>query len=252
MDNQSNYYLSIDPIIVKNLSYDDYIDFYKKLIKEVKFHNNLYYNNSQSSITDSEYDKLFDLLLYCEKIYPEYIIENSSTQTLSDQLDIQTEFAKASHDSPLLSLQKAYTSQDLQDWDESNQKLLQKMWRSDNITYIIEPKYDGISVELIYIDGIFSQAITRWDGMVGEDITANVTTIPSVPHKLNWIHIGKMRFRGEIMMTKTEFERINQDRAKNWEALFANPRNAASGTAKQLDPNVTASRNLICYVYEEL
>ena len=252
----TEYYLNFDRNELKSMSDDIYMDFYRWLIKEVKHHNYLYYSQNQSLITDFEYDRLFDLLVYCENIYIDKVLSDSPTQSLNDQLDIQTEFSKANHDTPLLSLQKAYTAEDLQDRNDSNIKNLIKMWlKSENTTdieYIIEPKYDGISIELIYIDGIFVQAITRWDGQVGEDITINVMTIPSVPKELLGKHLGKRRFRGEIMMTKTEFERINKERWAIGELLFANPRNAASGSVKQLDPNVTASRNLICYVYEEL
>lgn len=252
MSDQNNYYLNFDISLIKNMSHDEYIYFYHELIKLVKYHNDLYYNKSLPQITDSEYDKLFDMLVFCETNFHEDISQDSPTQNLSDQLDIQTEFVKADHDTPLLSLQKAYSREDLLDRDESNQKNLLKMWESDNTTYIIEPKYDWISVELIYIDGILTQAITRWDGIVGEDITANVKTIKNIPKILNGDQKGKMRFRWEILMTKSEFEKINEERAKVGEQLFANPRNAASGTAKQLDPNVTAKRNLICFVYEEL
>ena len=262
INEQTEYYLNFDHNEVKSMSDYIYMDFYKWLIKEIKQHNYLYYTQNQSVVTDAEYDKLFDLLVYCENIYADKVLSDSPTQSLSDQLDIQTEFSKASHDTALLSLQKAYTAEDLQDRNDSNVKNLIKMWleldKSDNfaniydLEYTIEPKYDGISVELIYIDGVFVQAITRWDGLIWEDITINVMTIPTVPKKLNDDSIWKRRFRGEIMMTKSEFDRVNQQRSVNWEALFANPRNAASGTAKQLDPNVTASRNLICYVYEEL
>lgn len=253
---KTEYYLSFDKNLLSAMSDDEYMIFYKWLIDEIRHHNYLYYSQDQSIITDAEYDKLFDLLAYCEVLYKEKILSDSPTQSLSDQLNIQTEFSKANHDTPLLSLQKAYTAEDLNDRNDSNIKNLIKMWlESENTTdieYIIEPKYDGISIELIYIDGTFVQAVTRWDGQVGEDITINVMTIPSVPKKLLGEHIGKRRFRGEIMMTKTEFERINEERWVLGELLFANPRNAASGSVKQLDPNVTARRNLICYVYEEL
>lgn len=251
----TEYFLNFKSNDLDNFNKPQLEEFYKWLIDIIKYHNNLYYNQDSSIITDWEYDKLFDLLLYFENLHPDLLSPNSPTQSIQDQFDTQTEFAKAQHDTPLLSLQKSYDEAGLLDRDESNTKTLAKLWilwPDQNIQYLIEPKFDWVSVELIYIDGVFTQAITRWDGSIWEDITINVMTIPSIPRKLIWNHTGKKRFRWEIMMTKTEFDRINLEKASNWEALFANPRNAASWSVKQLDPNITASRNLICYIYEEL
>lgn len=120
------------------------------------------------------------------------------------------------------------------------------------VAYTCEPKYDGISIELVYEHGQFVQAITRGDGYIGEDITENVRTLLSVPFYLQDKSIASLRLRGEIVMTKKAFERVNKEREQNAESLFANPRNATSGSLRQLDTSVTAKRGLICYVYEIL
>lgn len=120
------------------------------------------------------------------------------------------------------------------------------------MTYTCEPKYDGISIELIYRNGEFAQAITRGDGYVGEDITANVKTILSVPFFLKDKTTPLLRVRGEIVMTKKGFARVNDERQANGDALFANARNATSGSLRQLDTSITAKRGLVCYVYDIL
>jgi DNA ligase (NAD+) len=224
---------------------------YLNLIQIIAHHNDLYYNQSTSEISDAEYDRLFDDLKKIEALHPEWIVATSPTQWLQSQSSKQSEFRKASHRKPLLSLDNTYNAEDIQDWHESISRLLSKTWRDgNNLNFLIEPKYDGISVELIYKEGRFVQAITRGDGMTGEDITANIQVISSVPKTIPYQE--ELHLRGEIVMPKSAFERLNAERAKAWELLFANPRNAASGSIKQLDTAITATRGLMCYVYDIL
>lgn len=224
---------------------------YQELIQLINYHNNLYYNQSINEISDAEYDNLFAMLKDLETAHPERISPESPTQRLSNQSTKQSEFKKAEHHNPLLSLDNTYNAEDILDRHESISRMLNKTgWDTHGISFLVEPKYDGISVELIYKNGQFAQAITRWDGIIWEDITANVATIASVPKTIPYLE--EIHFRGEIVMPKSVFERLNVERAKNNEPLFANPRNAASGSIKQLDTSITASRWLVCYVYEIL
>ena len=224
---------------------------YKELTDELIYHNDLYYNQSHTEITDEEYDNKFQLLVSTENLHPEWITPNSPSQKLVGQNSKQKEFQKAVHQKPLLSLENTYNAEDIKDWYGSIERVLQKMTEgTSSIGFSLEPKYDGISVELIYKQWKFVQAITRWDGMSGDDITANVMTINSVPKIIPYQE--ELHLRGEIVMPKSVFEKLNEERAKAGEALFANPRNAASGSIKQLDTSVTASRKLLCYVYDVL
>lgn len=223
---------------------------YQNLIQTIQYHNNLYYNQSTSEISDMEYDRLFAELKNIETLHPEWIDPNSPAQTLQSQSIVQSEFKKAKHSTPLLSLENTYNAEDIQDRNESITRTLSKWWFSTDLQFTIEPKYDGISVELIYKNGVFHQAITRWDGIIWEDISANVRVIAWVPKTIP--HTQEIHLRGEIVMPKSAFEKINAERATSWEPLFANPRNAASWSIKQLDTSVTAKRGLVCYVYDVL
>lgn len=230
-----------------NFTQTDYLD----LIDKILYYNDLYYNQSISEISDEEYDRLFGLLQEMETLHPEWIISSSPTQGLYSQLGKQSEFRKANHKKPLLSLDNTYNAEDIQDRYESIMRLLGKAGQAtDMMEFLIEPKYDGISVELVYKEGKFTQAITRGDGYVGEDITANAMVIDSIPKTIPYM--DELHLRGEIVMPKSAFEKLNNLKTVAWEPLFANPRNAASGSIKQLDPNITATRGLVCYVYDVL
>lgn len=247
---------------------------YMTLIELIGYHNWLYYISSQPIIADGQYDMLYKYIVELEKAYPEIIRTDSPTQRLTNQL--QDSFSQAQHIVPLLSLENSYNAQDLGDWNESLQKMIGKLQSaSENDTdtqehaeesswieetestpsysFICQPKYDGISVELVYEHGVLTKAITRGDGYVWEDITANARTIFSIPTILKaWESISILRVRGEIIMSKKSLERLNTERTANGETLFANVRNAASGSLRQLDTTVTAKRGLTCYVYEIL
>lgn len=234
---------------IANLTEEEFSRIYEDLITLIGQHNKLYYIDSAPVVSDSQYDELFAYLRAAEEIFPHLVRSDSPTQRLTYQL--QDNFAQAEHVVPLLSLENSYNAEDLKDWDESLQKLVTKSQTTEVITYTAEPKYDGISIELIYEKGQFTQAITRGDGYIGEDITENVKTILSVPYYLQ-DKSHSLRIRGEIVMTKKAFERVNKERGEAGEALFANPRNATSGSLRQLDTGVTAKRGLICYVYQIL
>ena len=222
---------------------------YESLIEIIGYHNWLYYIKSQTIIADSQYDALFAYLKEIETLQPEMILPDSPTQKLTYQL--QDEFLQAQHHIPLLSLENSYNAQDLADWNDSLQKLLAKE-EITQYSYICQPKYDGISIELVYQNGAFTQAITRGDWYVWEDITQNIKTLFSIPMVLKAPNIASLRVRWEIVMSKKALERLNEEREKEGEAIFANVRNAASGSLRQLDTSVTAKRGLTCYVYEIL
>ena len=236
------------PNVISISDSDELHKLYTDLIDCLVDHNHQYYVESSPIISDKEYDDLFAYLKKIEELHPEIISSNSPTQSLVGQ--VSDGFEQAKHTIKLASLENTYNAEDLIDRDERIRKILEKEWLSDNLTYIIEPKFDGISVELIYKDGKFHQAITRGDGRVWEDITTNVKTIKNIPQKLkNPVDIA---VRGEIMMPKSVWKDINKEREENGEIPFANTRNAASGSIKLLDSKEVAKRWLVCYVYDTL
>ena len=221
---------------------------YQDLIDCLWDHNHLYYIDSAPIISDFEYDQLFAYLKKIEEDFPYLISWNSPTQKLVNQ--IQDWFNKWTHKAPLLSLENSYNATDLIERAERAKKVWEKEWIDTNFRYLVEPKFDWLSIELIYEDWIFVQGITRWDWYIWEDVTANVKTIKSIPQKLKiqipWI----CSFRWEVLIWKDELEKINKERESKWETAYANTRNLASGSLKQLDPNITAQRNLLCCTYE--
>ncbi len=171
--------------------------------------------------------------------HPEHLLRESPSQRVGDvPLDA---FTKAPHRSRMWSLEDIFNSTDLEKWLERVKKL------ADNVSYYCEPKYDGASLNLLYDKGELVQAITRGDGSVGEDVTQNAKTIRSIPLMISYQ--DAIEIRGEVVIFKDEFERINVDRAKDGDALFANPRNASAGSLRQLDSKVTAKRNLVFLPY---
>ena len=231
----------VSDIPVKELS-----DFYIQLIDCLVDHNHQYYIEDKPIISDKEYDDLFSYLKKIEETHPEIITSNSPTQGLIGQ--VSEWFQQAKHMTKLMSLENTYNAEDLHDWEERIQKFLNKM--DGTATYSVEPKFDGLSVELVYEKWIFKQAITRWDGRVGEDITVNMKTIKNIPQRLKYpIDIS---VRGEILMPKSVRKDINKEREEDWETPFANTRNAAAGSIKLLDSAEVARRWLVCYVYDIL
>ena len=198
-----------------------------------------YYVNDNPSITDQEYDDYYRELLNLEEKYPEYKLKDSPTNKVGGQ--VVDKFEKVTHKTPMLSFDDIFNEDEIKAFDERIRKT------SPNATYTLEPKMDGLSGSLIYEKGVLVRAATRGDGVVGEDITHNVKTIKSVPLKLN--KEIDIEVRGEIYMSKKSFEKCNEERKENNEALFANPRNAAAGSVRQLDSRVAAKRGLDYMAY---
>lgn len=221
---------------------------YQTLIDTLIEHNHLYYIQSSPIISDYEYDQLFAYLKKIEEFAPYLISSNSPTQSLIGQ--ISDWFAKADHKTPLLSLENSYNAQDLQNRSTRIQKIIEKSDQNFEFFYRLEPKFDGLSCEIIYQDWLLTRAITRGDGQTWEDITTNVKTIKSLPKKLP--QPFNLRIRGEIMMPKSKLSALNQIRESQGLNSFANTRNAASWSIKLLDSAEVEKRSLICFVYDIL
>ena len=198
-----------------------------------------YYTLDKPTIPDSEYDMLFRELEQLEAKHPEMADPNSPTQRVG--FEILSEFKKITHEKPLLSLGDVFSYDELREWSKKISDIY------PNVEYCVEYKIDGLAMNLIYENGVFSQAVTRGDGTVGEDVTSNVKTIISIPMSIPY----KQRYdiRGEVYMPKTSFERVNRERRANGEEEFANPRNAAAGSIRQLDSRICASRGLDGFWY---
>ncbi|MFH2057853.1 MAG: NAD-dependent DNA ligase LigA [Pseudomonadota bacterium] len=215
-----------------------------KLQKELTEHSHQYHVMDDPVISDLEYDRMLKRLIQIEEQYPELSVPDSPTKRVgAPPLDV---FDQARHSVPMLSLDNAFDDQDVLDFHKRVVKLLD----TENVFYIVEPKLDGVAVELRYENGLLVQATTRGDGVTGEVITQNVRTIRSVPLKLEISQPpALLEVRGEIIIKRKEFEQLNQTRLENDEKLFANPRNAAAGSLRQLDSKVTAQRPLDIFVY---
>lgn len=219
----------------------------EKLRDEIRHHDYCYYVLNQPEISDKEYDDLMRRLKELETKHPELVTKDSPTQRVSGKP--LEEFATVKHGIPMLSLDNTYSFDELKEWDERVHKGL----RQELVEYVAESKIDGTSSSFTYRKGVFILAATRGDGETGEDITLNARTIRSVALKL--IPVSRLpvpdllEVRGEIFMERKAFERLNEERKRKGEALFANPRNAAAGSLKLLDPRITASRKLNCFVH---
>lgn len=213
------------------------------LRNELDKHNYNYYVLSNPTISDYEFDIKLKELAKLEDQYPQYADPNSPTKRVGS--DITKNFKQVEHRYPMLSLSNTYSKEEVQEFYDRIHKDL-----NDNFEIVCELKFDGTSISLTYTDGQLSQAVTRGDGVQGDDITNNVRTIRSIPLKLKGNdYPSDFEIRGEILMPWKVFEDLNAERAKQEEAVFANPRNATSGTLKQQDPKVVASRKLDSYLY---
>ena len=220
----------------------------EELREKIKYYNNLYYVFDNPEIPDSEYDKLFRRLMLLENENPEFIVPDSPTQKVG-AAPLKT-FEPVKHRQPMLSLENAFNDKEITDFDARLRKL-----NTENlpIEYAVEPKMDGLAVELVYEDGKLVVASTRGDGYTGENVTANIKTILTVPLRLFSISNAEiprlLEVRGEVYMEKSDFENLNRARENDNLPPFANPRNAAAGSLRQLDPKVTAKRrlNMFCY-----
>ena len=215
----------------------------EQLRRELHDHNYKYYVLNQPEISDYDFDQLMHELQDLEARHPEMADPNSPTQRVGS--DLQSEFRQVVHKYPMLSLANTYSEQDVRDWYESVSKGL----AGEDFEVCCEMKYDGLSISLTYVDGRLTQAVTRGDGVQGDDVTQNVRTIRAIPLVLSGPVPKEFEIRGEILMPWTSFERLNRKREAAEEPLFANPRNAASGTLKSLDSRVVAQRQLDAYLY---
>jgi DNA ligase (NAD+) len=199
-----------------------------------------YYVLDNPSVPDAEYDRLLNELISLEEQFPELKTADSPTQRVGG--NVLEMFNKVQHDKPMLSLGNAFNEGDLRDFDRKVRQAV-----GDNFSYVCELKIDGLAVSLKYDNGVFVQGATRGDGTTGEEITANLKTIRSIPLRLN--EPVSIEVRGEAFMPKSSFEKLNSLKRENGEEAFANPRNAAAGSLRQLDPKIAASRNLDVFLY---
>ncbi|WP_064590262.1 NAD-dependent DNA ligase LigA [Streptobacillus moniliformis] len=213
---------------------------YEKLIKDIEIYNHHYYNLDESLITDREYDALLKKIELLEKEFPELKLKNSPTEIIGGKSS--DKFKKVKHKKAMLSLANTYSMDDLKAFDQRVKKEV-----GNNVEYVLELKLDGLSISLIYEKGKLIQAVTRGDSSVGEDVTENVIQISTIPKILK--DEIDLEVRGEIVLPLKEFERINIEREENGETIFANPRNVAAGTIRQLDYSIVKDRNLDCYLY---
>ena len=215
----------------------------EQLRRELHEHNRRYYIDNAPVIDDVTFDMLMHELEALETKHPEMHDDNSPTKRVGS--DISKEFRQVEHKRPMLSLANTYNEADVAEWYEQVRRGL----AGEDFEICCEMKYDGLSISLTYIDGRLTQAVTRGDGVRGDDVTANVRTIRSVPMVVTGDYPHEFEIRGEVLMPWREFERINREREAAGEPLFANPRNAASGTLKSLNPTVVAERRLDAYLY---
>lgn len=218
----------------------------KALRAEIDEHNYRYYVLSAPSVSDYEFDMKMKELERLESEFPEFSDPSSPTRRVGS--DLNTGFSQVKHRYPMLSLSNAYSAGELLDFDQRIRKEIET-----DIEYVCELKFDGTSISLTYENGVLVQALTRGDGESGDDVTANVRTIASVPLRLRGNNYPRrFEIRGEMVMPFTVFEELNRQREENGEPLFANPRNATSGTIKLLNPSIVASRRLDAYFYSIL
>lgn len=213
----------------------------EKLRKEIEYHNYRYYVLADPVISDEEYDKLIKKLIELEKKYPEFQSPDSPTQKVGGGLI--SGFRTVAHSKPMLSLDNTYNEEEIKEFDKRVKKIL----NTSEVEYVCELKIDGVSVAIRYNNGIYTQALSRGNGIEGDDITENVKKIRSIPLRL--FKPLTVEVRGEIFMPVDEFERYNQQREEEGLPPFANPRNATAGTLRQLDSSIVAKRNLDSFIY---
>ena len=212
-----------------------------KLVSLLNKYSYDYYVEDNPQISDTEYDTLYKQLEKLEEKYPEFILENSPTQRVGDK--VLDEFEKITHKVPMLSLSNTFSTEELREFDSRVKKLVP----NDKVEYICELKIDGLAISINYENGKLVSAATRGDGTVGEDVTENIKTIFSIPKVLK--EKRSFEVRGEVYLPRKSFELLNKERENNNEVLFANPRNAAAGSLRQLDSKITAKRRLSAFIY---
>jgi DNA ligase (NAD+) len=209
----------------------------------IHYHNDRYYGKDEPEISDAEYDELYRELATLEEEYPDYITADSPTQKVNTFL--QSTFAPVDHLVPMLSLDNAFSSDDLQAWRNRVVKGL----GSEDVTFVVEPKMDGLAMSLVYENGKLVRGATRGDGQTGEDVTENIKTIKAIPHELKGVP-ELIEVRGEVFMPISSFEALNDRQRENEGKIFANPRNAAAGSLRVKDSSITASRDLGFVAYQ--
>jgi DNA ligase (NAD+) len=240
--------------MVKKISKEEAKKRIEKLRKEIQHHDYLYYVLDKPEISDAAYDSLKRELIELEKQFPEFITPDSPTQRVGGPP--LKEFQKVKHKVPMLTLNDAFSEEEMREWLKRIERLLSPT-EFKNLDFFAELKMDGLATSLIYKDGILVRGATRGDGYTGEDITQNVKTIKCIPLRLRLEALPKkykipkeIEIRGEIYMKKKDFEELNEEQKKRGLAIFANPRNAAAGSVRQLDPKITAKRKLAFYGYD--
>ena len=239
----------------------------KDLKKQIYHHDHLYYNLDQPEITDQEYDKLFKQLLDLENQYPKLKTKDSPSQKIPGKA--LEKFKKEAHSLTMLSLQNSYSKEEIQAFYNRTLKLLKKddshkedskthkrrnspqSLKKENLSFFVEPKLDGMAVELLYEKGLLKKSLTRGDGKFGENITENIKTLRALPLNLktNTKNLEFLEIRAEILIFKKDFKKINLEKEQKGLPIFANPRNLAAGSLRQLDPKVTACRPLYCFIH---
>jgi DNA ligase (NAD+) len=211
---------------------------YKKAVEKLKKWAYYYYVLDNPLVTDEEYDKLYREVERWEKEHPDKIDKTSPTQRVGDV--VLEGFKKARHITKMWSMEDVFDDNEFKEWVNRVRRLVK-----EGFCFYIEPKFDGASLNLVYKDGVLIRAETRGDGEIGEDVTENAKTIKSIPLSIDYKKL--IEIRGEVVISKKDFDKLNQERMQKGESTFANPRNAAAGSLRQLDVKVTASRPLLFY-----
>jgi DNA ligase (NAD+) len=221
----------------------------ERLKRDINRHNHLYHRLDNPEISDAEFDRLMRRLIELETGHPELATPDSPTRRVgAAPLEV---FGTIEHSVPMLSLDNAFSHDELREFDKRLRKGLGEALTADNIEYVVEPKYDGSAVELVYRNGVFANGSTRGDGVRGEDITHNLERIRDIPDQLEGDSDPPPRLeaRGEVILNKSDFDELNRRRIDEGEQPFANPRNAAAGSLRQLDPTITAGRKLSIFIH---
>jgi DNA ligase (NAD+) len=220
-----------------------------ELRRQIRHHEERYYIANQPEISDAEFDELMKELQQLEADRPDLVSLDSPTQRVSGR--VAEGFQEVAHAEPMLSLDNAYDEDELRAFDDRVRRGLSETGSTPSIVdYVAELKIDGVSIALTYVDGMFVRGATRGNGVRGEDVTTNVRTIRTIPLQLNDSVPGRIEIRGEVYLPRAAFERMNEERANSGDVLFANPRNAAAGALRNLDPSLVSRRGLRAFTYQ--
>src|SRR3954453_3043907 len=217
-----------------------------QLRTEIRYHEERYYIHNAPDVSDEEFDRLLHELERLEAEYPDLVTPDSPTQRVAGRP--ADGFPTVDHIAPMLSFDNAYNEEELRAFDERVRRSAGR--GSEPIAYVAELKIDGLSIALTYEDGRLIRGATRGDGVRGEDVTANVRTIRAIPLSLRGVSAGRLELRGEVYLPRRSFERMNEEREREGEPLFQNPRNAAAGTMRNLEPSLVAKRKLGAFTYQ--